>query len=62
MEMFEYFFNIPVMFGHVIQVNEYIIQTNHDTNIQKVGENVIHELLKGYKSIGKTKEYYKPLK
>ena len=25
MEMFEYFFHMLVMFGHVIQVNEYII-------------------------------------
>ena len=31
--MFEYFFYMPVMFGHVIQVDEYIIQINHNTDI-----------------------------
>jgi len=50
------------MFGHVIQVDEYIIQIDHDTDIQKVRENVIHESLEGYGSIDKTEEHYKPFK
>ena len=54
MEMLEYFFYMLVMFGHVIQVDEYMIQIDHDTDIQKIGENVVHELLKGYGSISKT--------
>ena len=33
-EMLEYFFNIPVMFRHVIQVDEYIIQIDYNTDIQ----------------------------
>ena len=61
-EMLEYFFYMPVMFRHVIQVDEYIIQINHDTDIQKVGENVIHESLEGCRSIGKTKGHYRPFK
>ena len=61
-ETLEYFFHMPVMLGHVIQVDEYIIQIDHDTDIQKVGENVIHESLEGYGSIGKTKGYYKLFK
>ena len=32
-ETLEYFFYMPVMFGHVIQVDEYIIQIDHNTNI-----------------------------
>ena len=48
-----------MIFGHIIQVDEYIIQIDHDTDIQKVWENVIHELLKDYRSIGKTKEHYR---
>jgi len=51
-----------VMFGHVIQVDEYIIQINYDIDIQKIGENIIYKLLKGYGSIGKTKGHYRPLK
>ena len=36
--MLEYFFNMLIMFGHVIQVDEYIIQIDHNTDIQKVGK------------------------
>ena len=51
-----------MIFGHVIWVDKYIIQISHDTDIQKIGENAIHELLEGYGSIGKIEGYYKPLK
>ena len=51
-----------MMFRHVIQVDEYIIQIDHNKNIQKVREEVVHELLEGCRSIGKTKEHYKLLK
>jgi len=61
-EMLEYFFNMPMMFGHVIQIDEYIIQIDHDTDIQKIRENVVHESLKGYRSIGKTERHYRPFK
>ena len=47
-EMLEYFFNMLVMFKHIIQVNKYIIQMDYDTDIQKVRENIIHELLEDY--------------
>jgi len=60
--MLEYFFNILVMFGHVIWVDEYIIQIYYNTDIQKVRKNVIYKLLKDYKSIGKTERYYRPLR
>jgi len=43
------------MFEHVVEVNEYIIQIDHNTNIQKIGKEVIYELLEGYRSISKTK-------
>jgi len=61
-ETLEYFFYMLVMLGHVIQVDEYIIQIDHDTDIQKVGENVVHELLEGRGSIGKTEGHYRPFK
>jgi len=34
------------MFGHVVWVDEYVIQIDYNTNVQKVGENVIYKLLK----------------
>jgi len=61
-EILEYFLDIPVIFGHVIWVDKYIIQIDYNIDIQKVGENIIYKLLKGCKSIGKIKEYYRPLK
>jgi len=61
-EMLKYFFHMPVMLGHVIQVDEYIIQIDHDTNIQKIRENVVHESLEGCGSIGKAKGHYRPFK
>jgi len=61
-EMLKYFFHMSVMFRHVIRVDEYIIQIDHNTDIQKVRENVVHESLEGRRSIGKTKEHYRPFK
>jgi len=51
-----------VMFRHIIRVDEYIIQIDHNTDIQKVRENIIHELLEGHRNIEKTKEHYRPFK
>ena len=61
-EILEYFFHMSVMFGHIIQVDEYIIQIDHDTDIQKVRENIVDELLEGHGSIGKAKGHYRPFK
>jgi len=61
-EMLEYFFNMLVMFKHIIRVDEYIIQIDHDTDIQEIGENIIYESLKSCGSIGKTKRHYRPFK
>jgi len=61
-EMLEYFFYMLVIFGHVIQVDEYIIQIDHNTDIQNIRENVVHESLKSHRSIGKTEGYYRPFK
>jgi len=61
-EMLECFFYMLVMFGHVIQVDEYIIQIDHNTDIQKVRENIIHKLLEGCESIGKAEGHYRLFK
>jgi len=61
-KMLEYFFYMSVIFGHVSQVDEYIIQIDHITDIQKIGENVVHELLEGRRSIGKTEGHYRLFK
>jgi len=61
-ETLEYFFYMLVMLRHIIRVNEYIIQIDHDTDIQKVEENIVHESLEGCRSIGKAKGHYRPFK
>ena len=43
---FKYFFDMPVMFRHVVEVNEYVIQIDYDINIQNIGKKVILELIK----------------
>ena len=61
-EILEYFFYMLVMLGHVIRVDKYIIQIDHNIDIQKVGENVVYESLKGCRSIDKTKKHYRSFK
>ena len=61
-EMLEYFFYMPVMLEHAIPVDEYIIQIDHDTDIQNIRENVVHESLEGCRSIGKAEGHYRPFK
>ena len=61
-ETLEYFFHMLVMLGHVIRVDKYIIQIDHNTDIQKVGEDVVYESLEGRGSIGKTEGHYRPFK
>jgi len=53
---------MPVVYGHVIRVDEYIIKINYNTNIQKIRENIVYESLKGYRNISKTKWYYRLFK
>ena len=60
--MLEYFLYMLMMLRHIIQVDEYIIQIDNDTDIQKIRENIVYESLKGRRSIGKTKGHYKPFK
>ena len=61
-EMLEYFLYMLVMFRNVIQVDEYIIQIDHNTDIQEIRENIVHELLKGHGTISKTERHYRPFK
>ena len=60
--MFEYFLNMLAIFRHVIEIDEYIIQIDHSTNIQKIKKEVIHELLEDHGSISKTEVYYRLFK
>jgi len=54
-KFFEYFFNMLIVYRHVIRVNVYIIKVDYNTNIQKIREYDVHELPEDYESIGKIK-------
>jgi len=48
---------MPIMFGHVIKVDKYIIQIDYNTNIQKIREKIVYKLLKNYRSINSIINY-----
>ena len=54
-KFFEHFFNMLVVYRHVIRVDVYIIKVDYNTNIQKIREYDVHELPEDYESIGKIK-------
>jgi len=35
-ELFEHFFDMLVVYKHVVRVDKYVIKINHNTNIQKL--------------------------
>jgi len=53
----ENFFGILSMISCIVRINQNIIEIDYYTDIKKVGEDVIHKVLKNSRSIGKIKEY-----
>ena len=54
-ELFEYLFDIPVVYRHIIQVNKYIIKIDCAINILKIRKYVVHKSLEDYRGISKAK-------
>jgi len=52
---FEYFFDILVICRHVVRVDKCIIKIDHNTDIQKIREYIVHKLLEGCRDISKTR-------
>jgi len=53
--MFKYFFDILAVYKYIVRIDEYIIKVDHNTDIQKIREYNIHELLEGHRNISKVK-------
>jgi len=51
--MFKYFFDILAVYKYIVRIDEYIIKVDHNTDIQKIREYDIHELLEGHRNISK---------
>jgi hypothetical protein len=56
-ESSEYFRNMGLMIGGVGGIDEYVVQVNHNKNVEEVGEYIVHESLKGSGSIGETERH-----
>ena len=56
------FLDLNLVLGHVIRVDEDVIKIYNYTNIQHVTEDVIHKVLKGGGSIGKSEWNNQPFK
>ena len=50
------------MLGKAIQVDQYVIQIDHDIDVYHICENVVHELLKSCGSVSKPFRHYQLLK
>jgi len=60
--MVENFFDMLSIISYIIRIDQNIIEIDYCSYIKKAKENVIHEILEGSESIGKTKEYDRPFK
>jgi hypothetical protein len=54
-EAFQYEANMVVVFGRVLRINENIVEVENHEVVSNIGEDVIHEGLKGGGCVGKFK-------
>jgi len=47
LESFQYFFDMALVLCDIIGVDQNVIQVDHYTHIQEVGEHIVHEALEG---------------
>src|SRR5882724_12671909 len=59
-ESLEYFLNMGLVLGHIVGVDEDVIQIDDDCDINHVCENIIHKSLKGCRCIGMPFRHYRP--
>ncbi len=48
------------MLGHVVGIDEDIVQVDHDGDIKHVREDVVHKALESGRGVGKTEGHYEP--
>ena len=57
MKSIQYFLDVILIFGHVIQVNENVVIIKYYIDVWKIEEDIVYELLEGYRSISEAKRY-----
>ena len=62
MEAAEYLPDVSFVLGKVVGIDQYVIQVDDDINVHHIGEDGVHEPLKGCGSISKAFWHYQPLK
>jgi len=61
-ESSEYFLNMGLVLGHIVRVDEDVIQIDDDCDVNHICENVVHKSLKGCRCISNPFRHYQPLK
>jgi hypothetical protein len=62
MESAKDFLDMSLVLGHVVGIDEDVVEVYNDTNIQHVAEDVVHKVLKSSGPIGKSKQNNQPFK
>ena len=60
-ESSEYFLNMGLVLGHIVRVDENVVQIDDDYDVDHICKNVIHKSLKGCGCISKPFRHYQPL-
>jgi hypothetical protein len=60
-EMSEYFFDMFLVVLNVVRIDEDVIQIHDDCNVEKVREDVVHEMLECSGGVGKSEWHTTPL-
>ena len=59
-ELAKYFPDMFLVLGDIVGIDENVVQIHDDTNIEHVGENVVHKSLEGCWCISKPFRHYQP--
>jgi len=57
-ESSEYLLNMGLVLGHIVRVDENVIQVDDDCDIDHIRKNIVHKSLKGCGCIGKPFRHY----
>src|SRR6202040_3224758 len=60
-EPMENFTDVSPVLVDVIRINKDVVEVYDNTNVDHVCEDVVHEMLKGCRGVGKAKWHYLPL-
>ena len=57
-ESLEYFLNMDLVLGHIVGVDEDVVQIDDDSDVDHICKSIIHKSLKSCRCIGKPFRHY----